>query len=173
MAGRLGRRLAEERLTLVYGGGGTGLMGSVADAVLAAGGKAIGVIPHALATAELAHAGLTELRRVDTMHERKSLMAELADGFIAMPGGLGTFEEFFEILTWQQLGIHAKPCGLLNVAGYYDQLIAFLDHSVACGFVKPAYRGMILAGEDPQDLLQQMRRYQPPERMRWITPSQT
>lgn len=172
-AREVGVVLASQQIALVYGGGGAGLMGAIADATLAAGGAAIGVIPHALATAEIAHSGLTEMHVVDTMHERKSKMADLADGFLALPGGLGTLEEIFEILTWAQLEIHDKPCGFLNAAGYYDRLIEFLDQAVTRGLLKPEYRGMILVATDPAEMLAKMRAYQPPPRMRWITRAET
>ena len=152
----LGQAIAEAGITVVYGGGRVGLMGTVADAALAAGGEVIGVIPHALDTKELAHTGVTEMHRVNTMHERKALMADLADAFVALPGGLGTFEEFLEIITWAQLGIHSKPCGLLNVAGYYDLLIAFLDNAVARKFVKPQHRDVVVVESEPQRMLTQL-----------------
>lgn len=156
-AAALGRLLAREGIGLVYGGASVGLMGTVADAVLAAGGEVIGVIPRALESKEIAHAGLSALHVVETMHERKALMAELADGFIALPGGMGTFDEFFEVVTWAQLGIHAKPFGLLNVAGYYDRLAAFLDYTVAEGFVRGEHREMIAVEESPEALLERFR----------------
>jgi uncharacterized protein (TIGR00730 family) len=149
----LGRDLAARGLTLVYGGGNVGLMGIIADAVLASGGDVIGVIPESLKRREVAHETLTTLHVVDTMHERKAKMAELSDGFIAMPGGLGTLEELFEVLTWAQLGIHDKPCGLLNVDGYYDGLIAFVDKQVEERFVMQAHRDMIYVEADPASLL--------------------
>lgn len=164
----LGVSLADEGVTLVYGGGRVGLMGVVADAALESGGDVIGVIPHALDTKELAHNGLTEIHVVDSMHERKALMAELADGFVALPGGLGTFEEFFEIVTWAQLGIHHKPCGLLNVAGYFDKLVAFLDHAMEERFVKPQHRELILVEGNHRRLLERMRSYEPPVVEKWI-----
>jgi uncharacterized protein (TIGR00730 family) len=167
-ARNLGMTLADEGIALVYGGGRVGLMGVLADAVLERGGEAIGVIPHALDTKELAHDGLTELHAVDSMHERKALMADLSDGFIALPGGLGTFEEFFEIVTWAQLGIHTKPCGLLNVAGYYDRLIAFLDDAVKERFIKPQHHELILVEHDQRRLLERMRRYSAPATERWV-----
>jgi uncharacterized protein (TIGR00730 family) len=157
----LGKLLAAQKLTLVYGGGKIGLMGELADAVLSAGGEAIGVIPHSLVRKELAHAGLTDLRIVDTMHERKSLMADLADAFIALPGGFGTLDEFCEILTWAQLGLHRKPCALLNTAGYYDHLLALFDHAVAERFLPPQHRAMLVVSDDPQELLQQMSSSEP------------
>jgi uncharacterized protein (TIGR00730 family) len=161
-AHQLGTLLAAEGVALVYGGGRIGLMGVLADAALAAGGAVIGVIPRALNTDERAHRGLTEMHVADSMHERKALMADLADGFVALPGGLGTFEEFLEIVTWAQLGFHHKPCGLLNVAGYFDKLIAFLDHAVTERFIEPAHRDLILVDADHRRLLERLRLYVPP-----------
>jgi len=138
---------------LVYGGGNVGLMNVIADTVLGSGGEVIGVIPNALVSREVAHRGLTELRVVQSMHERKALMAELSDGFIAMPGGIGTMEEIFEVLSWAQLGLHDKPCGLLNAAGYYDPLIQFLDHAVSADFIKPQHRALMIVEERPAALL--------------------
>ena len=158
----LGRAIVENNFGLVYGGASVGIMGAVADAVLKSGGEVIGVIPKALTEKEISHTGLTEMRVVESMHERKALMADLSDGFIAMPGGLGTIEELFEILTWAQLGIHQKPCGLLNVEHYFDQLLAFLDRTVTEKFVQSAHRSMLLVDEDPVDLLQKFKDYQPP-----------
>jgi uncharacterized protein (TIGR00730 family) len=152
-AAELGTRIAERGWALVYGGASVGLMGMLADAALAAGGRVIGVIPDALLRREVAHEGLSELRVVDTMHERKALMAELSDGVVAMPGGFGTLEEFFEMLTWAQLGLHAKPCGLLNAAGYFDPLLAFLDRTVQERFVRPAHRALIVSRASAGDLL--------------------
>ena len=149
----LGEALVRRDLGLVFGGGRIGLMGAVADAVMAAGGEAIGVIPEALMAVEVGHAGLTELRVVGTMHERKAAMADLADGFIAMPGGFGTMEEFFEMTTWSQLGLNSKPLGLLNTEGYYDALLGFVEHAVAEGFVRPGHRDLIVADEDPDGLI--------------------
>jgi uncharacterized protein (TIGR00730 family) len=164
----LGATLADEGIALVYGGGRVGLMGVIADAVLEKGGNVIGVIPHALDTKELAHDGLTEMHAVDSMHERKALMADLSVGFIALPGGLGTLDEFFEIATWAQLGIHTKPCGLLNVAGYFDKLIAYLDHIVEEQFVKSQHRELILVDRDHRRLLERMRAYESPVVEKWI-----
>ena len=165
----LGQLLAEEGIGLIYGGGRVGLMGIIADAVLEAGGEAIGVIPYSLAQREVAHEGLTELRLVDSMHERKALMAELAEAFVAMPGGLGTLEELAEALTWSQLGIHQKPCGLLNVAGYYDGLIAYLDHAEDEGFVRSQHRELLLVDDQPHALVEKLRAFEPLETTRWIT----
>ncbi len=149
-----GTDLASRGLDLVYGGGRIGLMGAVADAVLAAGGKVIGVIPRSLADREVAHAGLTELHLVDTMHERKALMADLADGFAALPGGLGTLDEWFEIWTWAQLGYHQKPIGLLNFEGFFDPLLTFLDRLVAEGFVRPEHRALAVVAPDSPTLFE-------------------
>jgi uncharacterized protein (TIGR00730 family) len=161
-ARQLGRLLAERGLGLVYGGGHVGLMGVLADAVLNAGGEAIGVIPQALVDRELAHAGLTQLRVVATMHERKAVMADLSGGFLALPGGFGTADELFEILTWAQLGLHAKPVGLVNVAGFFDPLLAWLDHTVATGFLRDRHRQLLLEAEHPGALLDLMLRWRPP-----------
>lgn len=147
--------LAENGITIVYGGGSIGLMGVLADAALEAGGRVIGIIPVHLGEKEIAHAGLSELHVVRTMHERKALMMELSDAFIALPGGLGTLEELFEVLTWSQLGLHAKPCGLLNVRGYYDPLLALLDRAVEQGFLRREHRGL-LVDTDPAGLLEQL-----------------
>jgi len=168
LAAELGRALARRRLTLVYGGGRVGLMGQLADAVLAAGGEVLGVIPRALATKERAHPGLTDLEVVETMHERKARMAELAGAFIALPGGLGTLEELFETWTWGQLGIHAKPLGLLDGNGYFDHLIRFLDHAVEERFVQPEYRGMVVVASAPEALLDHLASYQPPAVPHWL-----
>lgn len=154
--------LVRRGLGLVYGGGSVGLMGVLADAALSAGGEVIGVIPQGLASRELAHAGLTELRVVSSMHQRKALMAELVDGFIALPGGLGTFEETLEILTWSQLGIHRKPVGALNAAGYFEGLRRMLAHAVAEGFVRPEYQALLLFEEEPPALLDAFAAWQPP-----------
>jgi len=148
-------------------------MGVIAEAVLSAGGKAIGVIPEALQRRELANEGLTELHIVKTMHERKQLMADLSDGFIAMPGGFGTFEEFCEILTWSQLGLHAKPCGLLNVAGYYDSLLELFDHAAAEQLLQPRNRAMVVTESDPEALLDAMAQYRAPVVEQWLTPETT
>ncbi|MEP7013670.1 MAG: TIGR00730 family Rossman fold protein [Acidobacteriota bacterium] len=156
LARDFGTALASRGLDLVYGGGRTGLMGAAADAVLAAGGRVIGVIPNALAEMEVAHAGLTELHRVDTMHERKAMMADLSDGFAALPGGLGTLDEWFEIWTWAQLGFHHKPIGLLNFEGFFDPLLTFLDHLVAEGFVRPEHRAMTVVERDVEALIDRL-----------------
>jgi uncharacterized protein (TIGR00730 family) len=164
----LGRTLGTRGISVVYGGARVGIMGAVADAALASGAEVIGVIPRALVSKEIAHAGLTDLRIVSSMHERKAMMADLADGFIALPGGWGTLEEFFEVLTWAQLGIHEKPCGLLNVSGYFDALLAFLDHSVGQGFVRPENARMMLVEHDPERLLDAMSAYRPMHVKKWI-----
>ncbi|HEY7219850.1 MAG TPA: TIGR00730 family Rossman fold protein [Candidatus Binatia bacterium] len=155
-ARQLAHDLAERGFGLVYGGGNVGLMSVIADAVLALGGQVTGVIPDSLVSKEVAHRGLSELRVVQSMHERKALMAELSDGFIALPGGIGTLEELFEVLSWAQLGLHEKPCGLLNVAGYYDPLIAFLDGAVAQDFVKPKHRALLIIEDQPTTLLDRL-----------------
>ena len=169
----LGRTLAERGLRLVYGGAAVGLMGTLADAALAAGGTVVGVIPGMLVEREIAHAGLTEIRVVQSMHERKSVMAELSDGFIALPGGAGTLEELFEVWTWSQLGLHRKPVGLLNVEGYFDSLIAFLDHQTDERFMRREHRDMLLVGDDPAALLARFAEYRPPLVEKWIGPSET
>jgi uncharacterized protein (TIGR00730 family) len=169
-AGRtLGRVLVERGIGLVYGGAGVGVMGAVADAVLAGGGRAIGIIPEALAVKEVAHDGLTEQHVVGSMHERKALMAERSDGFVALPGGWGTFEEIFEVLTWAQLGFHEKPCGLLNINGYYDHLHAFLEHAIESGFVPSVCRDMLMVEADPARLLDRYAVYRAPKVRKWIT----
>jgi uncharacterized protein (TIGR00730 family) len=164
----LGGELAGRGLGLVYGGASVGLMGAVADACLAAGGEVVGVMPQALVDREVAHTGLTELHVVKSMHERKALMAELSDGFIALPGGLGTLEELFEVLTWAQLGYHRKPCGVLDVGGYFELLHAFLDHSVQQGFIRPQHRGILMSAATPVQLLDMFRDWQPTYAPKWI-----
>ncbi|MDX2232743.1 MAG: TIGR00730 family Rossman fold protein [Leptolyngbyaceae cyanobacterium bins.349] len=166
-AKQLGQILAERGLQLVYGGGNVGLMGIVADATLAAGGEAIGVIPEFLAVKEIAHMNLTQLHVVPSMHDRKAMMADLADGFIALPGGFGTFEEFCEILTWAQLGLHPKPQGLLNVEGYYDPLLQLFDQAVREKFLRADLRGLVLAATTPNSLLDQFQHYQAPNVEKW------
>jgi hypothetical protein len=169
----LAQALVTRDLGLVYGGASIGLMGLVADTVLQLGGRAVGVIPKALARKEVAHKSLTELHITQSMHERKTLMAELSDGFIAMPGGIGTFEEIFEVWTWAQLGIHAKPVGLLNVAGYYDGLTTFLDHAAAEQFLKPQHRGVLIVEQEPVALLDRFACYQPPSVQKWLDKDET
>jgi uncharacterized protein (TIGR00730 family) len=171
-ARQMGRTLAEGGLGLVYGGGRVGLMGIVADAVMQAGGEVIGVIPDALLRREVGHGGVTDLRVVGSMHERKAMMADLSDGFVAMPGGYGTFEEFCEVITWSQLGIHPKPCGLLNVAGFYAPLLAMFDHALAEGFVRAQHRDIVLEDTTPAGLLAKMRAFTPPSTEKWITPGE-
>jgi uncharacterized protein (TIGR00730 family) len=164
----MGVVLSSRGIGLVYGGGSVGLMRVVADTVIRQGGEVIGVIPEALATKEVAHQGLKDLRVVGSMHERKALMAELADAFIALPGGYGTLEEFCEVLTWAQLGLHRKPCGILNVKGFYDPLLSFFDHALSEGFVREVHRSLILVDEDPERLLDKLIDYQPPALDKWI-----
>jgi uncharacterized protein (TIGR00730 family) len=168
IAREMGETLARRGIRLVYGGGSVGLMGIMADAALAAGGEVYGVIPRALWEREVGHAGLTDLRVVETMHERKALMADLSDGFVAMPGGLGTMEELFEVWTWGQLGLHEKPYGLLNVAGYYDPLIRFLDHMVEERFVKQEYRDLLVVDPGVEPLLDLLSAARPAPAPRWI-----
>jgi len=169
----LGHELAARGLGLVYGGASVGVMGAVADAVLEKSGQAIGVIPFALATREVAHSGLDELFVVESMHERKAKMAELSDGFIALPGGWGTIEEIFEMLTWAQLGFHQKPCGLLNISGYYDHLFTFLEHAIDQRFVREEYRPMIMMEQTAGGLLDRYQSYQAPTVKKWIGPEET
>lgn len=169
----LGRAIAERGWRVVYGGGRVGLMGVLADAALAAGGEVIGVIPEALLRKEVGHQGLTDLRVVQTMHQRKALMSELSDGVVALPGGLGTLEELFEILTWAQLGIHARPCGMLNADGYYDDLLTFLDQTVSEGFVRGEHRDMILAAGEAAGLLDLMTDYTPRYTAKWMDRDET
>ncbi len=169
-AQQLGHILARRNVGLVYGGAKVGMMGKIAEAVLEKGGEVIGIIPKGLVDKEVAFKGLADLRVVDSMHERKALMADLSDGFIALPGGLGKIEEFFEIATWAQLGIHPKSCGLLNVRQYYDKLMEFLDHTVQEKFVDVEHRSMILMDEDPERLLQKFETYRPPriDKAKWV-----
>ncbi len=164
----LALELLGNEVGLVYGGASVGMMGEIANTVLAGGGEVIGVIPQALVDKEVSHGGLTELHVVESMHERKKLMADISDGFIALPGGLGTLEELFEVLTWSQLGFHKKPCALLNVKGYYDDLSRFLDHAVEEQFIKPIHHKMLLVEENPKELLKAMAAYQPPAVDKWI-----
>jgi uncharacterized protein (TIGR00730 family) len=166
----LGRTLAERNITLVYGGGHVGLMGVVADAALEGGGEVIGVMPKSLVEREIGHKGLARLHVVASMHERKALMSDLSEGFIALPGGNGTLEEFFEVLTWAQLGEHGKPCGLLNVAGYFDPLLAVFDNMVVQEFLRPEHRKLVLLEEDPSSLIEKFESYEPPKTIKWIGP---
>ena len=173
-ARHLGRTLVKQRLGLVFGGGSVGLMGAVADAVLADGGEVIGVIPRPLATRELAHPGVSDMRLVDGMHERKATMASLADAFVALPGGLGTLEETLEILTWSQLGIHAKPVGVLDVLGYYEGLRHLLAHAQDEGFVRREHAALLLFAGTAEDLLDRLRAWRPPAMRRaWLQPTET
>ncbi len=165
----LARLLAERGDTLVYGGGNVGLMGVVADAMLEAGGEVVGVIPHALMAREIGHTGLTRLHVVDSMHERKARMADESDAFIALPGGVGTFEEWFEAVTWTQLGLHRKPCGLLNVEGFYDDLIRFMEHAWTEGFIKPETRAIVRYASEASALLDALATVQLPVVPTWIT----
>ncbi|HKI36554.1 MAG TPA: TIGR00730 family Rossman fold protein [Gemmataceae bacterium] len=168
-ARRFGELLARRGVGLVFGAGHVGLMGFVADAVLRGGGEAVGVIPQALVDKELAHRGLTALHVVGTMHQRKALMADLADGFVALPGGFGTADELFEILTWAQLGLHAKPVGLLNVAGFFDPLLAWVEHCVGEGFLRPEHREMLLISANSEEILEMLLRHKVPVRTpKWI-----
>ena len=164
----MGRLLAEQKIRLVYGGGNVGMMGVLADAALAAGGEVVGVIPQMLVDKELAHRGVSELRVVGSMHERKALMAELSDAFVALPGGLGTYEELFEVLTWAQLHIHHKPVGCLNVLGYFDPLAQLLDHATGEGFLLASQRRLLAIAGDPQALLEQLAEQQPRHEPKWI-----
>jgi uncharacterized protein (TIGR00730 family) len=164
----LGQAIARRGLTLVYGGGAVGLMGIVADAAMAAGGEVVGIIPQSLLDAEVGHKGLTRLEVVDGMHARKARMAELSDAFIALPGGLGTLEELFEVWTWGQLGYHAKPLGLLDVNGFYEKLGGFLDHIVEEDFVRPQHRAMLLLGQQPDALLDGMNEFVAPVVPKWV-----
>ena len=173
-ARELAQALVDRGLGVVYGGGSVGLMGTLADAALAAGGEVIGVIPGPLARREFAHAGLTRMHVVGSMHERKALMASLVDGFVALPGGFGTFEETLEVLTWSQLGIHRKPIGLLNVDGYYDGLRRFIAHAVGEGFVRKEYAGLLIFADTPGALLEAVTAWRPPDIGRvWLDVSQT
>lgn len=169
----LGKELARRGITLVYGGASVGIMGTVADAVLESGGQVIGVIPKMLEDREISHPNLTELIIVDSMHERKTKMAELADGFIALPGGPGTLEEFFEVFTWAQLGLHQKPCGILNINHYYDLLISLFDHMNEQQFLQDKYRSMALVDSDPADLIEKFHTYIPPTVKTYINENQT
>jgi uncharacterized protein (TIGR00730 family) len=167
-AEELGAELVRRNIGLVYGGGNVGLMGVLADAVLKAGGEVIGVIPENLMAREVGHNGLTKLHVVRSMHERKALMADLSDAFVAMPGGFGTLEEFCEVVTWAQLGLHAKPCGILNVLGYYSPLLAMFDHAVEERFLKTENRGLVLARESAAELLRALEEWRPGRVEKWL-----
>jgi uncharacterized protein (TIGR00730 family) len=168
-ASKLGNHLATSGIALVYGGGRVGLMGVLADSVLAGGGEAIGVMPKALVEKEIAHGRLTHLHVVESMHERKALMSDLADAFVLLPGGFGSWEEFCEVLTWLQLGIHRKPCGILNVEGYYDALLALTSHGVAEGFIAPAHKEMVVVRNTPDELLFQLINTPLPTESKWVS----
>jgi len=172
-ARELGHALVRREVGLVYGGARVGLMGALADAVLDARGHVTGVIPDALVAKEVAHEGLSDLRVVGSMHARKAMMADLADGFIALPGGWGTLEEFFEVLTWAQLGLHCKPCGLLNVRGFFDGLLSFIDHSIDERFVRQQNRSMVIVSSSSGELLELFDRYVPPLVEKWIDRAST
>lgn len=172
-ARQVGETLARRGIGLVYGGGKVGLMGEMANAVLSFGGEVIGVIPEALFAKEVGHLGLTKLNVVGSMHDRKGMMADLSDAFITLPGGFGTMEEFFEVLTWAQLGLHQKPCGLLNVDGYYDQLLGLFDSFITQRFARPEHREFILAEREIEPLLDRMESYIPPVLTRWIADDET
>jgi uncharacterized protein (TIGR00730 family) len=172
-ARQLGRSLVERDYGLVYGGGNVGLMGVIAEAVLEGRGYVIGVIPEPFVVKEVAHRGLSELRIVQSMHERKAVMAELSDGFIALPGSIGTMEEFFEVLSWAQLGIHEKPCGLLNVCDYYQHIVQFLDHAVEQHFLKPQHRSLLIVEQEPQSLLNRFEQFAAPRVTKWFDRSKT
>ena len=172
-ATQTGRVLVERGFSLVYGGGQVGLMGVIADSVLASGGRVVGVIPEFLATKELMHTGISELHTVDSMHTRKALMAELSDVFLALPGGLGTFDELCEIVTWAQLGLHARPIGLLNVQGYFDGLIQQVERAIADGFCRPEHRRLFVVDANPYRLLDAMAVHVPPDVTKWLEPGET
>ncbi|CAN5950948.1 unnamed protein product [Sphagnum jensenii] len=169
----VGRLLAERGIAVVYGGGHVGLMGAVADGALQAGGKVTGIIPRSLMERELGHDGLTDLHVVGTMHERKAMMAEMSDAFIALPGGFGTYEEFFEVVTWSQLGVHRKPCGLLNLNGFYDALLALCDHATSQGFIRTVDRALVIADADPKRLIETITSTVVPESTKWLSSRQT
>ncbi|HKY63578.1 MAG TPA: TIGR00730 family Rossman fold protein [bacterium] len=172
-AENLAETMAQSGIGLVYGGAQVGLMGSIADACLKRGVEVVGIIPGALFPREIPHQGLTQLHVVDSMHERKQKMYELSDAFVALPGGIGTLEELFEILTWGQLGLHAKPCGLLNVQGYYDKMLEFLDGAVGHGFLKAKHRALLLSDPEPARLLKKLQEYRPPAGTKWIEKGET
>lgn len=165
----MGRSIARRGMTLIYGAGGTGMMGALADAALEAGAEVIGIIPRRFNTPELVHTGLTELHVVDTMHQRKAAMVELAQSFLALPGGFGTLEELFEVLTWAQIGIHQKPIGVLNVHGYYEPLLNFVEHIRTHGFIYDEHRTLLMSAGDPDNLLEMLDAYRPPQGLeRWV-----
>ena len=172
-AEKLGLFLAAKNIELVYGGGRVGLMGKIADTVMANGGKVIGIIPKSLADKEVAHEGLTELHIVDSMHTRKALMEDLSDGFIALPGGFGTFEELCEIITWAQLGFHSKPCGFLNIQGYYDTLVELFDKATQEKFVREKHRKLVLIESEIEEMFELMVNYKPPTLEKWIKKEET
>lgn len=172
-AAELGRLLGERRIRLIYGGGRVGMMGAVADAALAAGAEVVGVIPGALVDRELAHHGVTDLIVVESMHERKAKMAELSDAFVALPGGYGTLEELFEVITWAQLGFHAKPCGLLNVAGFFDPLLAMIAQAEDQAFLSAANRDLLHTASDPEEIVSRLSEVQPAQRKQWIGREET
>jgi len=167
-AQRFARMLAKRGIRIVYGGASIGIMGAIADAALAEGGTVIGVIPQSLVDREVAHDGLTQLIVTSSMHERKARMADLSDAFVALPGGIGTLEEIFEIWTWSQLGLHEKPCGLLNIGGYYDSLARFLDETVVNGFLGPGHRSMLLTADTGEGVLSAFEAYEPPSVVKWV-----
>lgn len=167
-ANELSKVFVKKEIELVYGDASVGVMGNLADTMLLNGGKVTGIIPRDLVEKEVAHDGLTNLKVVSSMHQRKAQMAEISDGFIALPGGLGTFEELFEVLIWEQLGFHQKPVGLLNVCGYYDDLTSFIDHAVSEQFVKEDHRDMLIIEENPQELIARFNNYEPPDVEKWI-----
>ncbi len=164
----LGKVLVEKNIGLVYGGGKVGLMGVIADEVLAGSGEVIGVIPQSLVAREVAHQNVTQMHIVNSMHERKALMADLSDGFMALPGGMGTFDEFCEILTWAQLGIHQKPCGILNIENYFTPLLAMFDHAMREGFLRDTHRAMVIEATEPETLLELFAKYQPQHIEKWL-----
>jgi uncharacterized protein (TIGR00730 family) len=172
-AQKLGRTLAQSNISLVYGGASVGIMGVIAESVLESGGEVIGVIPKTLQEREIAHPSLSELHVVNSMHERKALMSDLADGFIALPGGPGTLEEFFEVFTWAQLGEHGKPCGLLNINNYYAPLMSLFDHMTEQQFLHEEYRSMVITESESEELLKKFSNYEPPKVTKWIDKSET
>ncbi|MBN2148437.1 MAG: TIGR00730 family Rossman fold protein [Anaerolineales bacterium] len=169
-ARKMGRAIARRGLTLAYGAGSTGMMGELADGALEAGGEVVGIIPQVFATPQLMHNGLTRLQIVDTMHRRKAMLLDMADAFVALPGGYGTLEEFFEMLTWAQIGLHSKPAGLLNTLGYFNPLLAVVEHALKEGFIYAEHKALFACKEDPDELLDAVEQYQPPAGLeRWVT----